>query len=180
MKPRKRFITPEQLYQDAYQLAHMVLSSGFRPDVILVMWRGGSPVGIVVQEYLAYHGIQTWHTVVKAESYTDIAARKTPVLENISAVLKQMPKNANVLVVDDIYDTGATIDAMKTHLTRKVKSFKTAAIYLKSPTPSDSIPDFYVRKTRSWIVFPHELLGLSSSEIRRKGPHIHKLLKGNG
>lgn len=180
MKPRKKFITPEQLYQDAYQLAHIVLASGYKPDVILVMWRGGSPVGIVVQEYLAYHGIETWHTVVKAASYTGIASRKKPLLENISAVIKQMPRQASVLIVDDIHDTGATMAAMKKKLKTNVKSLKTAAIYLKSPNESNIAPDFYVRKTRSWIVFPHELLGLTSSEIKRKGTHIHKLIRVNG
>lgn len=178
MKPRKRFITPEQLYQDAYQLAHMVHRSGYKPDVILVMWRGGSPVGIVVHEYLAYHGIETWHSVVKAQSYTGIASRKAPVLENIASILKQMPNKAKVLVVDDIYDTGSTMKAMSQHLRRKVESLKIASIYYKSPSTTTETPDFYVRKTRSWIVFPHELLGLSPSDIRKKGTHINKLLTG--
>jgi hypoxanthine phosphoribosyltransferase len=178
LKPRKRFITPEQLYKDAYQLAHMVHTSGYEPDVILVMWRGGSPVGIVVHEYLAYHGIETWHSVVKAQSYTGIASRKTPALENISSILKQMPKKAKVLIVDDIYDTGSTMKAMRQHLIKKVESLKIAAIYYKSPSTTAIAPDFYVRKTRSWIVFPHELIGLSASDIRRKGAHINRLLTG--
>jgi hypoxanthine phosphoribosyltransferase len=173
VKTRKRFITPEQLYQDAYRLADKVLNSGYVPDVILVMWRGGSPVGIVIHEYLAYHGIDTWHSVVKAQSYTGISSRKRPVLENISSILKQVPSKANVLIVDDIYDTGSTMSAMRAKLKNKVTNLKTATIYYKTPPKvSAKRPDFYVRKTKSWIVFPHELVGLSRSEIRRKGIHI--------
>ena len=135
-------------------------------------------MGIVVHEYLAYHGIETWHSVVKAQSYTGISSRKTPVLENISAILKEISSKARVLVVDDIFDTGSTMLAINSHLGKKVKELRTAAIYYKFPGISLKRPDFFVRKTSSWIVFPHELVGLSTSEIRRKGTHIHKLIKG--
>lgn len=173
---KKKFITPEQLYKDAYQLAHLILKSGYTPDVILVMWRGGSPVGIVVHEYLAYHGISTWHTVIKAESYTGIAARKKPLLENISATLKQIKANTKVLVVDDIFDTGSTMACLKDHLKNKTANIKTATIYFRKDSPAKDKPDFFLRKTASWIVFPHELVGLSHHEIKRKGINIHNLI----
>ncbi len=176
MKIRKRFITPEQLYRDAYTLADKILRSGFAPDIILVMWRGGSPVGIVVHEFLTYHGISAWHTVVKARSYDGIASRKTPVLENMAAVMKRIRKTSKILVVDDIYDTGATMTAVKKQLKTKCASVKTAAIYCKkTATPSRKL-DYCVRQTASWIVFPHELIGLSRAEIKRKGQHIHRLV----
>jgi len=174
---RKQFITPEQLYKDAYSLANKVLKSGYKPDVILVMWRGGSPVGIVVHEYLAYHDIDAWHTVIKAASYTGIAARKTPVIESFGSASKKIGKKTNVLVVDDIFDTGATMTAVKKRLKNKAGSVKTAAIYCKKGAKPSNRPDYCVRQTASWIVFPHELLGLSVKEIRRKGAHVHDLIK---
>lgn len=177
MKIRKRFINPEQLYKDAYSLADRILQSGYEPDIILVMWRGGSPVGIVVHEYLAYHGIDTWHTVVKAQSYDGIASRKKPVLENMSSVLKKIRKTSKVLVVDDIFDTGATMTAVKKQLKSKAADVRTAAIYCKKTASRAKRLDYCVRQTTSWIVFPHELLGLSNAEIKRKGQHIHRLVK---
>jgi len=173
---KKRFITPEQLYKDAYQLAHMILKSGYVPDVILVMWRGGSPVGIVVQEYLAYHGIKTWHSVIKSESYTGIATRKKPVLENISTTLKKIKSATKVLVVDDIFDTGSTLACLKDQLRNKTENIKTATIYFRKNSPAKDQPDYFLRKTASWIVFPHELIGLSRFEIKRKGINIHYLV----
>lgn len=177
MAVRKQFVTPEQLYKDAYSLAHKVLKSGYLPDIMLVMWRGGSPVGIVVHEYLAYHGIETWHTVIKAQSYTGIASRKALVLENMTAAFKNIKKKSKVLIVDDIFDTGATITAVKKQLKNKAAEIKTAAIYSKTGAPPSRRPDYCVRQTSSWIVFPHELMGLSAKDIKRKGPHIHRLIQ---
>lgn len=173
---RKRFVKPEQLYMDAYELAHMILKSGFVPDIILVMWRGGSPVGIVVHEYLAYHGIKTWHTVIKAESYTGIASRGKPQLEDISGTLKQIKPETKVLIVDDIFDTGSTLASLKDVLGTRTKHIKTATIYFRKDSPARDKPDYFLRKTASWIVFPHELMGLSPFEIKRKGMNIHHLV----
>ena len=176
MKTRKRFITPEQLYKDAYSLADMILRSGYRPDVILVMWRGGSPVGIVVHEYLAYHGVDTWHTVVKSASYTGIASRRKPVLENIAPALKKINRRTKVLLVDDILDTGATMAAVRRLIRNRAADVKTATIYCKKGAVRAMRPDYVVRQTASWIVFPHELVGLSAAEIRKKGAHVSRLL----
>jgi hypothetical protein len=177
MKTRKRFITPEQLYKDAYSLADRILESGYRPDVILVMWRGGSPVGIVVHEYLAYHGVKTWHTVIKASSYTGIAERGRPVLENIEWTLKKISRQTKVLLVDDILDTGATMAAVKRLMKNRAAEVRTATIYCRKGAGPGRRPDYVVRQTASWIVFPHELIGLSAAEIGRKGPHISTLLR---
>ena len=155
------------------------MKSGYRPDVILVMWRGGSPVGIVVHEYLSYHGIDTWHTVIKSASYTGIAARREPVLENIAPALRKISRRTKVLLVDDIFDTGATMTAVKKLIAGKAADVKTATIYCKKGAIATRRPDYVVRQTASWIVFPHELLGLSPAEIRKKGTHVHKLIIRN-
>jgi len=51
MSTHKVFITAEQLMQDSVALAHQILESDFRPDYIVGVWRGGTPVGIAVQEH---------------------------------------------------------------------------------------------------------------------------------
>ena len=64
----KLFISAESLLKDSFKLASKVLSSGYRPTFIIALWRGGAPIGIAVQEFLAVHGIETDNTV----SYTHL------------------------------------------------------------------------------------------------------------
>ena len=45
----KRYIQAQQLLEDSYQLAWQVFESGYRPNYIVGVWRGGAPVGIAVQ-----------------------------------------------------------------------------------------------------------------------------------
>jgi len=62
----KEYIGADELVRDSFELAARIYASGYRPDVILVLWRGGTPVGIVVHEFLLYKGVETYHTAVKA------------------------------------------------------------------------------------------------------------------
>ena len=57
----KRFLEEEQLIEDSFRLATEVFKSGFRPTFIVGLWRGGSSVGIYVQECLQYLGVKTDH-----------------------------------------------------------------------------------------------------------------------
>ena len=61
----KLFINSEQLLLDSYRLSMLIFDSGFRPDFIVGLWRGGSPVGIAVQDCLDYLGIKTDHISIR-------------------------------------------------------------------------------------------------------------------
>ena len=41
-----------------------IYESGYRPDFIVGVWRGGSAVGIYVQECLQYLGVETDHIAI--------------------------------------------------------------------------------------------------------------------
>jgi len=51
----KKFIDAQELMEDSVRLGVKILNSGFRPNFIVGVWRGGSPVGIVVQELLDFY-----------------------------------------------------------------------------------------------------------------------------
>ena len=61
----KRFIGSQELLEDSFQLAVKIYESGFRPDYIVGIWRGGTPVGIVVHDFLAYVGVKANHISVR-------------------------------------------------------------------------------------------------------------------
>lgn len=172
----KQFIDANTLNHDSFLLARQIFDSGFRPDAIIVLWRGGSLVGMAVQEFLAFKGITPYHTIVKTSAYQDIDQRSQVSVENMDHVLANLNQNSQVLLVDDIFDTGSTMAAVKQILEQTTRKIKIATIFYK-PTRSlvDFAPDFYLHQTDSWLVLPHELLGLTPTEIAQKDPFLATL-----
>ncbi|MDP6524167.1 MAG: phosphoribosyltransferase family protein [Kiritimatiellia bacterium] len=173
----KEFIESNDLVRDSFCLADQIYRSGYRPDVILVLWRGGTPVGIVVHEFLLYKGIETYHAVVKAESYSGIGRRTKVTVDNLGDVLERIDGESRVLVVDDIFDTGWTVQEVRRILSARTGHVKVATLYQREGhNQTDVSPDFCYRQTDRWIVFPHELMDLSPEEIKMKDESIYKLL----
>ena len=173
----KEFIGPRRLIHDSFRLARKVYDSGFHPEVLIAIWRGGTPVGIVVHEFLTYKGMRPFHTAVKVESYVGIGRKVAPRIVHLEPVLKAIRPGAPVLIVDDIIDSGETVRALKRRIAARTANVKVAALYCKAGrTSTDDAPDFVVRRTKKWIVFPHELLHLSKDEIKTKSRYIHRLL----
>ncbi|MBO7223578.1 MAG: hypoxanthine phosphoribosyltransferase [Kiritimatiellae bacterium] len=165
----KIYLQANQLYNDSFALAKQIYDSGFVPDALIALWRGGSPVGIAVHEFFLYKGIKFYHTIVKTVSYTGINESKEPVVENLDYVLKNISKDSKVLIVDDIFDTGSTARVMKEKLAPTGCELRFAMPYFKpARNTTDFGPDYFVKKVNEWLVFPHELCGLSLEEIKQK------------
>jgi len=82
-----------------------------------------------------------------------------------------------VLVIDDIFDTGRTVRHIRDRLRPKTAEVRVATLYYRpGNNKTDMVPDFYLRETDRWIVFPHELLDLTPDEIRMKDPVIAKMI----
>ncbi len=173
----KEFIRADDLVRESFALAKRIYDSGFIPDVLLVLWRGGTPVGIVIHEFLLYKGIETYHTALKAVSYTGIGKRIEPMIENVESLMKHLTPESKVLVIDDIFDSGSTMKKVFDELGSVVGELKIATLYYKiEANTTDIVPDYYGRKTDRWIVFPHELMGLTEAEITAKDRVISDLL----
>lgn len=173
----KVFIRPDDLVRDSFRLARRVYDSGYRPTAILVLWRGGTPVGIAVHEFFLVKGVASYHTVVKAESYTGIGTRREPRIENLDRVAEALDANSRVLVIDDIFDSGHTLAAVRRALAPRTDHIRTATLYLRTGhRDAGPLPDYYLRETDRWIVFPHELEGLAPEELRQKDPAIADLV----
>ena len=145
MGTQKVYISANELFRDSFELAQSVYASGYRPDVLLVMWRGGTPVGITIHEYLEYKGVVTLHAAVKATSYTGIGERVAPRVEHAGSVLDAIPKGASVLLVDDIFDSGRTVEKMIELLSAKTPNVKVATLYWKRESNETALqPDFFL------------------------------------
>ena len=177
METQKIFLDSNGITRDSFALARLIYDAGFRPDVIIGLWRGGTPVAVAVQEFLQYLGVECYHTAMKTQAYTGIGEHKHPVIENMGAVLDHVKGAKRVLVVDDIFDSGDTVAAVKEAFAPFIPDLRFATLYYKPARSRWPFkPDFYLKETDAWLVFPHELVDLTPDEILRKDPAVHALL----
>tara|TARA_E500000331_G_C17049865_1_gene623456 strand:+ start:245 stop:829 length:585 start_codon:yes stop_codon:yes gene_type:complete len=172
----KYFIAANELLQDSYNLGHLILNSGFTPNYLIGVWRGGAPVGIAVQELLEYHGVSTDHIAIRTSSYDGINKRRDNVqVHGLHYIIENVNAEDNLLIIDDVFDSGhsvqAILDTIQKLSRRNTPSMKVATVYYKPGKRKVAItPDFYVHETKKWLVFPHELDGLSEQEIQKNKP----------
>ena len=181
----KKYISADELLADSFELGLKILDSGFEPKFIVGVWRGGSPVGIAVQELLEYCGVISDHIAIRTSSYTGIDTRRSTVrVHGLSYIVKHVNHEDSLLIVDDVWDTGLSIQAIFEHLHRSSRrnaphDIRTATVYYKpAKNQTDLEPDYYVHANDSWLVFPHEMCGLSLQDVARKpgiGPYIERI-----
>jgi hypoxanthine phosphoribosyltransferase len=171
----KLFVSGNALYEDAFALARKIYDSDYRPSAIVGVWRGGTPVAITVHEALAYMGLKAEHYPLKAGSYSG-SQRQHVVIEGGL----DLPVSSSALIIDDVFDSGKTLDTIASALEPRVRDVRTAAIYYKpEKNVTKRVPDYFVHSVpaSTWIVFPHEVEDLTLKEIAQgKGKTIAKLL----
>jgi len=179
MSIKKYYISAEELLQDSFKLGEKIYQSNFKPDFIIGVWRGGTPIGIAIQEYLDYLGIETDHIAIRTSSYYGIdQADKQVRVHGLDYIVDNINADDKVLLVDDVFDSGRSIEAIFAHLKKKTrlnmpKEIRTACPWFKPNRNSTNItPDYYLKETDDWLVFPHELKGLSIDEIVNNKPSI--------
>ena len=179
----KLYLTADRLLEDSFALANQVHASGFRPTHIVGIWRGGAPVGIAVQELLAYRGVETDHIAVRTASYSGIDQREREVrVYALGYLIDTLEPEHRLLVIDDVFDTGRSIEAFLNELRARCRHNTPATIriatayYKPSRNQTPLKPDYFVHQTEEWLVFPHEICGLSEEEIRAHKPGAAKIL----
>ena len=179
----KHFITAESLLRDSFVLARQIFDSGFRPDFIVGVWRGGAPVGIAVQEFLEFKGLSSDHIAIRTSSYTGINQQDKQVrVHGLQYVIDNADSEHRLLIVDDVFDSGRSIRAILEELSIKCRRNLPETIRIACPwyKPTKNItsltPDYYVHETDQWLVFPHELNGLTTEEIQQGKPEMADLI----
>lgn len=114
---KKHFIQADQLLKDSFNLAWKIFESGFKPDYIIGVWRGGAPVGIAVQEFLDFLDIPSDHIAIRTSYYSGIDSRKDEVqVYGLNYVIRKIKSEDSLLIVDDVYDTGMSVNKVVTDL----------------------------------------------------------------
>ena len=178
----KVFLDANELLDLSFGLANQIVDSGFVPTHIVGIWRGGAPIGIAVQELLEYRGIACDHIAIRTSSYTGIGQQARAVkVYALGYLIDTLNADDRLLIVDDVFDTGKSVEAFVNELTKRCRRntpsiIKIATVFYKlSKNQTSLTPDFFVQTTESWLVFPHELNGLSDAEIKQHKPVAQRL-----
>jgi hypoxanthine phosphoribosyltransferase len=169
----KNFITSQSLLQDSFRLAAKVYEDGFRPDFIIGIWRGGAPIGIAVQEFFEFKNMPTDHIAVRTSSYYGINQQSKEIrVHGLHYLVENANAGDKLLIVDDVFDSGRSVEALINQINKLMrlnmpKDIRIACPWYKPQNNKTQItPDYYCNESDEWLVFPHEIAGLSEEEIR--------------
>jgi hypoxanthine phosphoribosyltransferase len=182
---KKEFLPYDTVRNNTLKLACRIYRDGFIPDVIYVSLRGGAYLGNVISEYFKIvrkDDRPVYYAAVVARSYADVMSQDRISVEGWTYDPAHLRTGDRVLLVDDIFDSGRTIN----HL---------AAIILEKGIPRHDLkiavhdykyfydksrqlpiqPDYYCRKHEvsvrdepQWIHYlSHELVGLQEDELEQ-------------
>jgi len=116
-------------------------------DVLIGISRGGLIPLTLISEKLENKNVQ----FVSVSSY--IGEKKSCVKINNHSWKENDLINKNILVIDDVSDTGDTLISLSSFLRNfKPKKVFYYTIFIKPHTKF--IPDFYSDKTNKWIIYP--------------------------
>lgn len=179
----KEFLSYQTVRNDALKLAQRIHQDGFVPDVIYVSLRGGAYMGNVISEYfkIVRKGARpVFYAAVVARSYSDVRMNDKVRVDGWTYSPKYLRSGDKVLFVDDIFDTGKTINHLVNIILEKgiprvdckvaVHDYKYFS-FKQEQLPIQ--PDYYCRKFEiaspeedRWIHYmSHELVGLSKEEL---------------
>ncbi len=185
---KKRYIQEQELLEDSYRLAVQIYASGYRPDFIVGVWRGGSTVGIYVQECLQYLGVETDHIAIRTsyrgmnDYLENLDGEREIQVHGLQYLFENMNADDALLIVDDVYSTGRNVTAVIDRLQDKTRrnmsgDVRIAAPYYRPQAQQVSkVPDFFLHEYDEWLVLAYELTGLSDDEIATNKPWIKPLL----
>lgn len=196
----KEFIPGDKIRDDALKLVnHMYMDDHFVPDVIYASLRGGAYMANVFSEYykmvrLKEQGKPVLYAAVVARSYGFLRNQTKVMVDGWTYSPEYLRTGDKVLLVDDIFDTGKTVNALATTIMEhgipredlKVAVYDYKLPVYKSSEPLPIQPDYYCRRhvikspdEDRWIHYNcHEFVGLTSKEIDEQygDPEVRRIL----
>ncbi len=185
---KKRFIAADDLLRDSFQLAANIFEAGFEPDFLVGLWRGGSAVGIAVQEGLEHLGVKTDHIAIRtsytgAPQYSEMVRKAEAIrVHGMQYLLENLCSHHSMLIVDDVYSSGSSVAAVIQQLTSKTrrnlpKDIRIATVWYRPNDKTLRTPDYFVHETKDWLVLPYELTGMSIEEIVANRPELASIIE---
>ena len=185
---KKYFVAADDLLRDSFQLAAQIYEAGFKPDFLVGLWRGGSAVGIAVQEGLEHLGVKTDHIAIRtsytgAPRYSEMVSKADAIrVHGLQYLLENLSSHHSMLIVDDVYSTGSSVAAVINQLARKTrrnlpKDIRIATVWYRPSDKTLRTPDYFVHETEDWLALPYELSGMSTAELIENRPELAPIIE---
>lgn len=170
----KVFLTGHQDFDLSRRLVRMIYEDGFLPDVIVGIWKGGTPAAITIHDSckaLAHvYGFDAprYHGAVKAEADGSVK------IKNMRSVLEEVHDNDQVLIVGNVSKGGSTIDAIVNGLHSDGRSGLEiqSAVQVFRRDKKGKRPDYVAMETDVPVVFPYQMVNLTDDEIEEHRPEV--------
>lgn len=167
-------LTWDDVQSLAEEVAEKVNESGFRPDVIVAVSRGGFDPARILCDQLSVMRLAS----LQIEYYEGV--NRTRGAPKIVFPLNADVTGHDVLVVDDVSDTGSSLREAREHVaSRGASEVRVGTLHVKPWTTF--MPNYYASEVDAWIVYPWETLesvksiaeglkeeGLTTSEIKQR------------
>jgi hypothetical protein len=143
-------ITWDEIQTSLLQLADKITESGYKPEMIVGIARGGWVVARILSDLLNVSDLAS----IKIEFYRNIDEHeRTP---QITQPISESPKGKSVLIADDVADTGESLLLARSHvLAQGARETRIATVHLKPW--SKVVPEYYVNRTENWLMYPWEV-----------------------
>ena len=144
----REILTWERFGEATRELAQEIADSGFEPDIVLAIARGG----LTVAGALAYALAVKNCFAMNVEFYTSVDERlDVPVVLPPTLDVVDI-RGMRVLIADDVADTGKTLELVQREITPHVAEARSAVLYYKPR--SVIVPEYSWATTSRWINFP--------------------------
>jgi hypothetical protein len=184
-------IDPDAYLLDAFRLGKKLYETGFRPKHAISIWRGGTPVGLAVDAFFKMQGVRINHTTIATESYVGIDQRGHVRVKGLEHVARTVCPEDDLLIIDDVYETGRTIERIVESLRALARANSPERICVATVHSKPDRREYTELPVVSlhelpgdvWIDYPHELADLVSDDdpddalIKAKDPDIWRVIR---
>ena len=149
MTPKKElWVSEKKVFQMARSLGRKIKSSGKNYQLVVGIYRGGVPIAITIADELGVYS-----DVINIKSYKYFERSGEIVIK--STLKREDVEGKNVLLVDDLVDSGNTVKIAKKHLFSLGANKVDVAVLFKKVWSEVEV-EYFLEETDKWVVFPWE------------------------
>lgn len=111
------YISPNELAIKSYMLGALVYNSGFKPDFMIALWRGGATIGCYVHELLEHKNVHVDHIAIRTSRQPDVSV----IVHTLNYVTNNIKEGSKILIVDDVFDSGNPFPLLLSNSLERVK-----------------------------------------------------------
>jgi len=138
----------KKLHNDVFKLSRQISKNPIKFDLIVTIARGGYCISHILSDLLSLP-----LTSFTVSSYRDLKQSRLP---EITFKIGNRLHDKNILLIDDISDTGKTfLRGLKYLKSLGAENIKTASLFIKPWTKFT--PDYYLQTVNQWIILPYEM-----------------------